>query len=71
MGLNLQIEVLGEPGQGLGRIEAGALTARRGWHPGGRKAVPSSCSKWAHWYFCHAQVCFIGTFSKTVSSEYL
>lgn len=28
--------------QGLGGMEAGTLTARRGWHPGGRKAVPTA-----------------------------
>lgn len=30
----------GNQGQGLGRMEAGTLTSRRGWHPEGRKAVP-------------------------------
>lgn len=32
--------LLGSRVQGLGGMEAGILTARRGWHPGGRKAVP-------------------------------
>lgn len=41
MGPSLQI-IGGAPVQGLGGMEAGTLTARRGCHPGGRKAVPTA-----------------------------
>lgn len=63
---SLQIEVLGGQVQGLGREEAGTLTARRGWYPGGRKGPPSSCSKCAHWYFCHTYAHFIEILGKII-----
>lgn len=48
MELSLHREVLGSQVQGLGRTRAGTLIARWGWHPGDRKAVPSSYSKYVH-----------------------